>query len=74
MTAWIQIVFVGNSIYIQYFIFYLDIGLTLIVETKGQCNDNADLKANAAERWVDVLNQAGSFGLWRKNQPNCPKS
>lgn len=53
------------STYIPDFIVDLDIGLTLIVETKGQYNDNADIKAKAAERWVGAVNEAGSFGLWQ---------
>jgi len=53
------------STYIPDFIVELDSGLSLIVETKGQYNDNADMKAKAAERWVNAVNEAGSFGLWR---------
>ena len=53
------------STYIPDFIVELDIGLTLIIETKGQYNDNADIKAKAAERWVDAVNQSGNFGLWQ---------
>lgn len=53
------------SIYIPDFIVELDIGLTLIVETKGQYNDNADIKAKAAERWVSAVNEAADFGLWQ---------
>ncbi len=72
-----QIVFGGNSIYIPNVIVELDIGLTLIVETKGQYNDNTYLKAKAAERWGDALNKAGSFGLWQyvvaKDPTELPK-
>ncbi|WP_431064454.1 hypothetical protein [Methylotuvimicrobium sp.] len=53
------------STYISDFIVELDIGLTLIIETKGQYNDNADIKAKVAERWVDAVNQSGNFGLWQ---------
>lgn len=53
------------SIYTPDFIADLDIGLNLIIETKGQYNDNADIKAKAAERWVKAVNQAGDFGLWQ---------
>lgn len=50
--------------YIPDFIARLDIGLTLIIETKGQYTDDADLKAKAAERWVNAVNEDGNWGLW----------
>ena len=46
------------------FIASLDIGLNLIIETKGQYTDNADIKAKAAERWVNAVNEARGLGLW----------
>lgn len=65
------------STYIPDFIAELDIGLNLIIETKGQYNDNADIKAKAAERWVKAVNQAGDFGLWQyvvaKDPTDIPK-
>lgn len=51
--------------YIPDFISVLDIGLTLIIETKGRYGDDADLKAKAAERWVNAVNEEGNWGLWR---------
>lgn len=51
--------------YIPDFVAVLDIGLTLVVETKGQYGDDADLKAKAAERWVGAVNEDGNWGLWR---------
>lgn len=50
--------------YVPDFIAELDIGLKLIIETKGQYNDDADIKAKAAERWVDAVNEDGNWGLW----------
>jgi len=50
--------------YIPDFIAELDIGMKLIIEVKGQYNDDADLKAKAAQRWVDAVNRGGEFGLW----------
>ncbi|MFO2421397.1 hypothetical protein QOU51_28185 [Pseudomonas aeruginosa] len=38
--------------------------MKLIIEVKGQYNDDADLKAKAAQRWVDAVNRGGEFGLW----------
>lgn len=46
------------------FIAELDIGMKVIIEVKGQYNDDADLKAKAAQRWVDSVNRAGEYGLW----------
>jgi type III restriction enzyme len=51
--------------YIPDFIAELDSGLNLIIETKGQYNDNADIKAKAAERWVNAVNEAGNSCLWQ---------
>ncbi len=50
--------------YIPDFIATLDIELNLIIETKGQYNDAADIKAKAAQRWVNAINQDGNYGLW----------
>lgn len=51
--------------YIPDFIAALDIGLTLVIETKGRYGDDADLKAKAAERWVSAVNEDGNWGLWQ---------
>lgn len=50
--------------YIPDFIAVLDNGLQLIVEIKGQHDDDADLKAKAARRWVQAVNRAGEYGRW----------
>lgn len=50
--------------YIPDFLVVLDNGLQLIVEIKGQYDDNADVKAKAAERWVRALNHLGEYGRW----------
>ena len=34
------------------------------MEIKGQYGDDADLKVKAAERWVNAVNEDGSWGLW----------
>ncbi len=36
----------------------------LILETKG-FDELADVKATAAERWVNAVNADGEFGMWR---------
>ena len=43
--------------YIPDFIVETDSGLNVIVEIKGQVTDNADVKAKAAQRWVDAVNR-----------------
>jgi type III restriction enzyme len=53
------------SNYIVDFIAELDIGPKLLIETKGRYNDDADIKAKAAERWVSAVNEDGNWGLWR---------
>jgi type III restriction enzyme len=52
--------------YVPDFIVRLNIGpdAYLILETKG-FDDLADVKANAAERWVAAVNADGLFGTWR---------
>jgi len=42
-----------------------DAGLNVIVEIKGQVTDNADVKAKAAQRWVDAVNRLGEHGQWQ---------
>ena len=39
-------------------------GQYLVLETKG-FDELADIKARAAERWVQAVNSDGSFGTWR---------
>jgi type III restriction enzyme len=50
--------------YLPDFIAELDIGMKVIIEVKGQYNDDADLKAKAALRWVDAVNRSGEHGVW----------
>lgn len=50
--------------YIPDFIVVLDNGLQLIVEIKGQYDDDADVKAKAAGRWVRAVNHLGEHGRW----------
>lgn len=47
------------------FLVVLDNGLQVIVEVKGQYTDDADAKANAAERWVAAMNNLGEHGQWQ---------
>jgi hypothetical protein len=50
--------------YIPDFIVRLDNGVHLILETKGY-DPRAEVKEQAAHRWVDAVNADGSFGEWR---------
>lgn len=51
--------------YIPDFIVRLDNGVHLVLETKGGRDDLAEVKEQAAERWVRAVNADGSFGEWR---------
>lgn len=51
--------------YVPDFIVVTDTGLFIIVEIKGQLTDDADIKAKAAERWVNAVNRLGQHGDWR---------
>jgi type III restriction enzyme len=50
--------------YVPDFIIETDTALNLIVEIKGQVNDDADVKAKAAQRWVNAVNRLGQHGTW----------
>jgi type III restriction enzyme len=50
--------------YIPDFIVRLDNGVSLILEVKGH-DDTADVKEQAAERWVRAVNADGRHGEWR---------
>lgn len=58
--------------YIPDFIAELDIGLNLIIETKGQYGDDADIKAKAAQCWVTAVHLDGNCGLWAYEVVNDP--
>ena len=50
--------------YFPDFIAVTDKGVNVIVEVKGQANDDADTKAKAARRWTDAVTRLGSHGTW----------
>lgn len=50
--------------YFPDFIAVTDKGNNLIIEIKGQSNDDADIKSKAAQRWIKAVSQLGSHGLW----------
>jgi type III restriction enzyme len=50
--------------YVPDFIVETDRALNLIVEVKGQVTDDADIKAKAAQRWVNAVNRLGQHGAW----------
>lgn len=50
--------------YVPDFIVETDSGNRLIVEIKGQQTDGADVKAKAAQRWVNAVNRLGGNGTW----------
>ena len=75
MTKWVKNERLGFFIFYRHkgipvrympdFIVVTDSGVNVIVETKGQSNDNADAKAKAALRWVNAANRLGQHGTWR---------
>ena len=54
----------GAHEYVPDFIVRLDNGLQLILETKGY-DELAEVKEQAAERWVAAVNADGLYGEWR---------
>jgi type III restriction enzyme len=55
----------GMHEYIPDFLVRLDTGTTLILETKGGRDEKAEVKVQAAERWVAAVNADGQHGTWR---------
>jgi len=51
--------------YVPDLIVVTDSGINVIVEIKGQYTDNAEVKAKAAQRWVNAVNRLGEHGVWR---------
>ena len=54
----------GAHDYVPDFIVRLDNGVHLILEPKGY-DELAEVKTQAAERWVAAVNADGRFGEWR---------
>jgi type III restriction enzyme len=55
----------GGHEYVPDFLVRLDNGVTLVLEPKGGRDEKADVKAQAAERWVAAVNADGRYGEWR---------
>lgn len=55
----------GGHEYVPDFLVRIDNGVMLILETKGGRDELADIKAQAAERWVAAVNAANGYGEWR---------
>jgi type III restriction enzyme len=55
----------GMHEYVPDFLVRLDNGMTLILEAKGGRDENAEVKAQAAQRWVAAVNADGRCGEWR---------
>ena len=51
--------------YLPDFLVRLDSGATLVLEAKGGRDEKADVKAQAAERWVNAVNADGKHGTWQ---------
>jgi len=51
--------------YIPDFIVVTDRAENVVIEVKGRVTDDADVKAKAAERWVEAVNRLGEHGVWR---------
>ena len=44
----------------------------LILETKGY-DELAEIKSQAAKRWVDAVNAEGSYGIWKYSVARKPR-
>ena len=54
----------GGHEYIPDFLVRLDNGVTLVLETKGGRDEKAEVKEQAARRWVAAVNADGRYGEW----------
>ena len=48
-------------------------GTNLLLETKGKPSGEADAKELAAAEWVEAVNAAGRFGVWRHERCDKPQ-
>jgi type III restriction enzyme len=55
----------GSHEYIPDFLIRLDNRMTLILEAKGGRDEKAEIKEQAAQRWVAAVNADGRYGEWR---------
>ena len=53
--------------YFPDFLIRLDNGTTLVLETKGQKNEDVEKKQQALEEWIRVVNETGKFGRWESD-------
>ncbi len=56
------------------FLVRLKNGDMLIVETKGQIDDEVRAKHSAMEEWIRAVNSVGGFGQWHFRMTNQPKA
>ena len=62
-----EIVYIYDGVprkYIPDFLIRLDNGKILVLETKGQDNQQNRAKRKALSEWVKVVNELGDFGVW----------
>jgi type III restriction enzyme len=74
VTSWVKIDHLGfvikyiyNGILHDYwpdFLIKLQNGITLVLEIKGQDDDQNRTKRKFLEEWVDTVNSDGSYGMW----------
>lgn len=53
--------------YFPDFLIQLDNGKTLILETKGQVNEEVKVKKAALEEWIRAVNETHKFGVWESD-------
>ncbi len=54
------------------FLIRLKSGNMLVLETKGQVDDQSEAKRHALEQWSAAVNQHGGFGLWSADISTSP--
>lgn len=55
----------GGHEYVPDFLVRLNNGVTLVLEAKGGRDEKAEVKEQAAHRWVAAVNADGRYGEWR---------
>ena len=70
-----EILYVHRGVVRKYrpdFIVRLESGDMLVLETKGQQDEQTDAKRRALELWVRAVNQHGGFGKWSAEMATTP--
>ncbi len=70
-----EVLYVHGGVVRKYrpdFLIRMKTGSMLVLETKGQINDESRTKRDFLREWVNAVNQHGGFGYWREAMTQHP--